>query len=42
MLTIAKSNFLILGLGPTYGRNRSFGSQEKKLSINFTKANTKF
>ena len=28
--------------GPTFGINESFGSPEKKLSINFTKANTKF
>ena len=31
-----KNNLLILGQGPTYGINRSFGSLEKKLSINFT------
>ena len=37
-----KNNFLILGLGPTFGINRSFGSPEKKFSINFTTANTKF
>ena len=37
-----KNNFLILDEGPTYGINGSFGSPEKKLSINFTKANTKF
>ena len=37
-----KNNFLILGEGPTYGINGSFGSPEKKLSINFTEANTKF
>ena len=28
--------------GPTYGIRESFGSSEKKLSINFCKANTKF
>ena len=33
-------NFLILGEGPTYGINGSFGSPEQKFSINFTKANT--
>ena len=37
-----KNNFLILGEGPTYGINGSLGSPEKKFSINFTKANTKF
>ena len=36
-----KSHFLILGLGATFGINGSFGS-EKKFSIPFTKANTKF
>ena len=33
---------LILGEGPTYGINGSFGSPENKFNINFTKANTKF
>ena len=37
-----KSNFLILGLGPIFGINGSFGSPEKKVIINFNKANTKF
>ena len=37
-----KYNFLILGLDPTYGINGSFGSPEKKNTINFTKANAKF
>ena len=37
-----KNKFLILGLGATYGINRSFGSAHKKLDINFTKSNTKF
>ena len=37
-----KNSFLILGLGPTFGINGSFGSPEKKNSINFTKPNTKF
>ena len=36
-----KNNFLILGEGPTYGINGSFGLPEKKFSINFTKTNTK-
>ena len=34
--------FIILGEGPVYGINGSFGSQEKKFSINFTKTNTNF
>ena len=37
-----KNNFLILGEGPTFGIDGSFGSPEKNFSINFTKANTKF
>ena len=32
----------MLGEGPTYGINGSFGSPEKKFSINFSKANSKF
>ena len=36
------NNFLILGEGPTYGVNGSFGSPEKKFNINNTQANTKF
>ena len=36
------NNFLVLGLGPTFGINGSFSSPEKEISINFTKANTKF
>ena len=36
------NNVLILGLGPTFGIYGSFGLPEKKFSINFTKANTKF
>ena len=35
-------NFLVLGECPAYGFNGSFGSPEKKLCINFSKANTKF
>ena len=37
-----KSNFLGLGEDPTFHINPSFGSPEKKFSINFSKANTKF
>ena len=37
-----KNNFLILGEGSTFGINGSFGASEKKFSINFTKAKTKF
>ena len=42
MLAIVKITFLILGLRPIFGINESFGSPEKKISINFTKANTTF
>ena len=37
-----KNNFLILGLGPTFGINGSFGWPEKEFSISFTKSNTNF
>ena len=37
-----KSNFLVLGKGPTFGINGTFGSPEKMFSIIFTKENTKF
>ena len=37
-----KNNFLILGDAPTFGMNASFGSPDKKFSINFSKASTKF
>ena len=37
-----KSNFLILGLGPTYEINGNFDSAEKKFSINFTNQMQKF
>ena len=37
-----KNNFLILDEGAVYGITGSFGSPEKKFSINFTKANIKF
>ena len=32
----------MLGEGPTYGINGSFGSPEKRFSINFSKAKAKF
>ena len=35
-----KNNFLLLGEGITFGINGSFGSPEKKFSINFSKSNT--
>ena len=44
ILTIAKITLrleLKLGQGPTYSINGSFGSPEKKIGINFTKANVK-
>ena len=37
-----KNNLLVLGEGDTFGINGSFGAPEKKFSINFSKANTKF
>ena len=37
-----KNKFLILGLSPTFGINGSFDSPDKKFTMNFTKANTKF
>ena len=37
-----KNNFLVLGEGPSQGINDSTGSAEKKISINFSKANTKY
>ena len=42
MPTIARVIFLVEGEGPTIRINGSFGSPEKKFSINFSKANTKF
>ena len=36
-----KNNFLILGKHPDFGINGSFGLPDKKISINFTKTNTK-
>ena len=35
-----KKKFLILGIGPNFGINRSFGAPEKKFSINFSKTKT--
>ena len=35
-----KNNFLILGKGPTFGINGSFGAPEKKFDFNFSEANT--
>ena len=37
-----KNNFSILGEGPSFGINGSFGSPDKKISINFSKGSTKF
>ena len=37
-----KNNFLVLGERPTDDINNSTGAAEKKIKINFTKANTKF
>ena len=37
-----KNTFLVLGEGDTFGLNGNFGAPEKKFSINFTEANTKF
>ena len=37
-----KNNFWKLGKGPTFRTNGRFGSVDKKFSINFIKANTKF
>ena len=37
-----KNNFLVLGEGSTFRINGSFGSPEKKFSINFSKASAKF
>ena len=37
-----KNNFLIIGLGPTYGINGKLDSAEKKFGINITKSSTKF
>ena len=37
-----KNKFLILGEGPTFGINGSFGSPEKTFSTKISKASTKF
>ena len=37
-----KNNILILGKVPNFRINGRFSSAEKKFSINFTKANTKY
>ena len=37
-----QNNFLVLAGCPTYGINGSFGSTEKKFSINFSKAKAQF
>ena len=37
-----KKDFLNLGEGDTFGKNRSFSAPEKNFSINFSKAKTKF
>ena len=37
-----KNNSLVIGECPTFGINGSFGSGDKKCSINFSQANTKF
>ena len=36
-----KNNFLVFGEGPTQGINDSAGAAEKKIGIDFSKANTK-
>ena len=41
IMIIKKNNFLVLGRRPTDDINDSVGTAEKKLSIGFTKANTK-
>ena len=42
MVITSRIKFLVLGEGDTFGINGSFGAPEKKFSINFSKANTKF
>ena len=37
-----KNKFSVLGEGDTFGINGRFGAPEKKFTINFTEANTKF
>ena len=41
-LILIQAKILILGEGPAFGINESFSSPEKKFSINFSKAKTKF
>ena len=36
-----KNDFLILGEGPTFGINGSFGVSKKRFNFNFTRAKTK-
>ena len=38
----SNNNLFLLGEGPTFGINGSFDLLEKKFSISFSKANTKF
>lgn len=42
MLIIAKNDFLVKDEGPTYGIHGRFGSPEKKVNINFSRARTNF
>ena len=37
-----KNNFLVLGEGNTFRINGSFGAPEKRIRLNFGKANAKF
>ena len=37
-----QNDFLILGEGPTFGINESFGALENEFDTNFTKLKTKF
>ena len=37
-----KDHFFVLGEYPTFGINGGFGSPQKKFSVDFSKANTKF
>ena len=39
---IRKNNFLVLGESPTFGINERFDLPEKKICIDFSKANTNF
>ena len=42
LILITKNDFLILGDGPTFGINGSFGASEKTIGINFSKETAKF